>query len=183
MTTLKAPTGLISLGAIGYVAKVNDRIAVKTLRRDDKITRKQFAVELGIYDFLEAQTPICPDISRSFLRLPTANFLALCSGGSLFTRLHQHQSRNSDTDRLLKVNTTEPTELIELWIMELSSAVAWLESFGYAHTDIRPENLILDSDDHLKLTDFDTMVEIGTKFLGGPPAMGTLLRPRSRRPM
>ena len=60
--------------------------------------------------------------------------------------------------------------------MELSSAVAWLESHGYAHTDIRPENLILDSDDHLNLTDFDNMEKIGTRACGCAPPMGSLPR-------
>ncbi|CZT13963.1 uncharacterized protein RAG0_17648 [Rhynchosporium agropyri] len=173
-TVLQVPGTFISLGAIGYVSKVNDHIAVKTLRsggRNDEYRRRKFAIESEIYDFLEAQNPLCPDVSRSFLRVPMGNFLALCSGGNLFIRLQQHQVRYPDepSGRLVEVKATEPTDLIEQWIMELSSAVAWLESLGYAHTDIRPENLILDGKDHLKLTDFDTMEKIGTRASGCSP--------------
>ncbi|CZT13275.1 related to Rho-associated protein kinase [Rhynchosporium graminicola] len=63
--------------------------------------------------------------------------------------------------------------------MELSSAVAWLESLGYAHTDIRRENLILDGEDHLKLTDFDTMEKIGTRALGCSPPWARCLGPEA----
>ncbi|KAF4627292.1 hypothetical protein G7Y89_g10863 [Cudoniella acicularis] len=54
-------------------------------------------------------------------------------------------------------------------IMELSNAAAWLESFGYVHTDIRPANLLLNMHDYLKLTDFDCMEKIGTRALGSAP--------------
>jgi serine/threonine protein kinase len=49
-------------------------------------------------------------------------------------------------------------------MMELSGATAWPESLGYAHGDIRPPNLLLDSQDHLKLADFDNTAAVGTPF-------------------
>lgn len=153
------------------MSKVNDRIVVKTLRTDgtrDDYRCEKFKAEIRNYDFLEAQDLHCPDISRSFLRVPDANFMAFCSGGNLYARLRQHQVREPDnpSGRLVKVKAKESIQLVEQWITELSNAVAWLESLGYAHTDIRPENLVLDSDDHLKLTDFDCMEKIGTKSSG-----------------
>lgn len=171
-TVVKVPGTLISLGAIGYVSKVNDRIVVKTLRNDtDKYICKQFLAEIKNYDLLESQHLLCPDISRSFLRVPNANFMALCSGGNLFMRLQEHQLRDPDepSGRLVKTRAKESTQLVDQWIMELSNASAWLESLDYAHTDIRPANLILDGDDHLKLTDFDSMEKIGTRALGCSP--------------
>ena len=45
---------------------------------------------------------------------------------------------------------------------ELSTAAAWLESLGYVYGDIRPPNLLLDSEGHLKLTDFDNTAAVGT---------------------
>ncbi|TVY88390.1 CBL-interacting serine/threonine-protein kinase [Lachnellula willkommii] len=183
-TTLKVPGILISLGAIGNVSKVNDRIVVKTPRiggTRDEYRREKFASEIENYDFLEAQPSLCPDIARSFLRIPNANFLALCSGGNLFVRLQQHQLRKPDgpSGRLVEIRAREPIELVEQWIMELSSAVAWLESLTYAHTDLRPENLIFDSDDHLKLTDFDSMEKIGTRASGCAPPWARCLGPEA----
>ena len=83
----------------------------------------------------------------------------MTNGNSLEKRLHANQIRKSANPylKLLRVTKKEPTEAVERWIMELSNAAAWLEALGYAHTDIRPANLIFDDEDHLKLADFDTM--------------------------
>ena len=45
--------------------------------------------------------------------------------------------------------------------MELGAAASWLETLGYVHGDIRPPNLLLDSQEHLKLADFDCVAPIG----------------------
>ena len=50
--------------------------------------------------------------------------------------------------------------------MELCWAAAWLEHLGYVHGDLRPNNLLLDGDDHLKLTDFDCAQKIGAPSSG-----------------
>ncbi|KAL2868915.1 uncharacterized protein BJX67DRAFT_379850 [Aspergillus lucknowensis] len=59
--------------------------------------------------------------------------------------------------------------------MELCSAVAWLESLGHVHGDIRPPNLLLDAEDHLKLTDFDSVALIGEPYAGTAPPWARLL--------
>lgn len=46
---------------------------------------------------------------------------------------------------------------------DLSQGVAFLESLGLAHGDLRPENILLDRD-RLKLSDFDCTTKIGSKF-------------------
>ena len=58
---------------------------------------------------------------------------------------------------------------------ELADASAWLESLGFAHGDIRPPNLLLDSNDHLKLIDFDNTTEAGSVFDGCQPPYARLL--------
>jgi len=147
--------------------KINDRLALKTPRIAGN---DQFAYELSIYNILE-EYPIYPDISRSFLRVTNGNFMDFCNGGSLDQRLLKHQTRSEAgfEGYIIRVNKKEPLEIVERWIMELSNASAWLESLGYVHTDIRPANLLLDRDDHLKLTDFDCVNKIGSPALGGAP--------------
>ncbi|KAK0114064.1 hypothetical protein ONS95_014303 [Cadophora gregata] len=154
----------ISLGAVGWVHKINDRIALKSPRDEDC---DKFAHENKFYDILELHSP-CPDLPQSFLRVPTGNFLAFYSGGTLDERLRKHQIRDEGPHggSLMEVKKREPISLVERWIMELSSAAAWLESLGYVHTDIRPPNLLLDSHEHLKLTDFDSVQELGTRAEG-----------------
>lgn len=152
----------LSGGAIGWVYQINDRIALKYARKPDT---EEFARENGMFDLFEEHL-YCPHVIQSFLRLPNANFLAFMSGGSLEDRLRSHQIRDSHFGKVLRVDKTEPVELVEQWLRELSSAVVWLESLGYVHGDLRPSNLLLDGRDHLKLADFDCAEKVGEPSSG-----------------
>lgn len=107
--------------------------------------------------------------------VPRANFLAFMSGGSLEERLRAHQMLTEGGG--IKVTKIEPEYLIKQWLMQLSNAVAWLESLGYVHGDIRPPNLLLDSHDHLKLADFDCVARVGTPSMGAGPPWARVLGP------
>ncbi|KAJ5151649.1 hypothetical protein N7492_009944 [Penicillium capsulatum] len=54
-------------------------------------------------------------------------------------------------------------EYMREWMNDLAQAVAFLESLGLAHGDLRPENILLDRD-RLKLSDFDCIAKIGTIY-------------------
>ncbi|ESZ96916.1 protein kinase domain-containing protein [Sclerotinia borealis F-4128] len=176
---LPVPGGvLIARGATGWVYKINNRIALKIPRKG---SHEEFACEVKFYNILESHSPPCPDISRSFLRVPKGNFMAFCSGGSLDQRLQEHQTRGGKSQqfKILGINKCEPLHLVEQWAAELSSAVAWLESLGYCHTDIRPANLLFDEQDHIKLTDFDCWEEVGSPALGSAPPWARVLGPEA----
>jgi len=160
----------LSLGAAGWVYQIDDNIALKYAKDPGG---EAFARESEIYDIFETYDP-CPYVVQSFLRLPNANFLAFMSGGSLGKRLRANQCRN-ERNEFLGVSKKEPSQTVERWIMELSGAVAWLESLGLVHGDLRPENLLLDGEDHLKLADFDCVERIGTESRGSPPPWARLL--------
>ncbi|KAL8641812.1 MAG: hypothetical protein Q9228_001430 [Teloschistes exilis] len=57
----------------------------------------------------------------------------------------------------------------------LCGGVAWLESLGYAHGDLRPENILLNDELHLKVADFDCTALIGSDFEACIPPYGRLL--------
>ncbi|KAB8074505.1 hypothetical protein BDV29DRAFT_156629 [Aspergillus leporis] len=99
---------------------------------------------------------------QSFLRVPEGNSLAFMSRRSLHQRLEAHQRRTEDGGRVEEEAGLEPEEFVRQWLMELYNAAAWVESLGYVHGDIRPSNLLLDSQEHLKLADFDRVALIGT---------------------
>lgn len=167
LTTMQHPDGAlgpldfssmeICWGAIGLVFSVSDRIALKFALRP---ASKRMQHEHHIYDLLERR-PQCPNIVRSFLRLPDLNFMENMAGGNLEARLRSRQIR--DEHDFVSVASLEPATLVSRWTAELASAAAWLESLGLAHGDIRPMNILLDSTDHLKLADFDCAAEIGTE--------------------
>lgn len=167
----------LSGGATSWVFRVDARIVLKIPR---EVGSEDFAHEIKTYDILNNATP-CPDIIQSFLRLPEGNFLALASGGTLMQRLITNQIREDKRpwSKLLQVKKTEPESIVERWIMELSNAAAWLESLGYAHTDLRPDNLLLDHDDHLKVTDFDRMSEIGAEAMASAAPYCRVLGPEA----
>jgi atypical protein kinase C zeta type len=91
---------------------------------------------------------------------------------SLDTRLRRNQILDKLT--VLEVLRVEDGRLVERWAAELCAAVAWLESLGFAHTDLRPPNTLFDERDHLKLTDFDCVARIGERSHGNAPPWALL---------
>ncbi|GAB1312368.1 EKC/KEOPS complex subunit BUD32 [Madurella fahalii] len=59
--------------------------------------------------------------------------------------------------------TPIPEERQFYWIREIASATSWLESFDYFHGDLRPENILLDEAEHVKVWDFGRVQKRGCK--------------------
>lgn len=155
----------ISRGATGWVFKVDDNIALKYVRKG---RLNEFKKENDAYDLFERHGS-SPYVIQSFLRLPGLNFLQLMPGSSLDQRIYNNQRRDYGNQRCLEVLRLEPVCKIEQWAMELSAAIAWLESLGLVHGDLRPTNILLDDTDCLKLADFDCIAAIGSRNLGNAP--------------
>ena len=170
MPTLGGPR-LLSFGSVGLVYQVTDDIAVKRAFADDN---EGIHNEYRVYEMLDSM-PHCPNLVRSFYRIPSANFLQYLSGGTVDQRLRQHQLRDPVSDRVIRVTKREPQNLVWRWMAELADAIAWLESLGYAHGDIRPPNLMLDGNDHLKVVDFDNTAQKGSVFDGCQPPYARVL--------
>ncbi|KAL8836533.1 MAG: hypothetical protein Q9170_002888 [Blastenia crenularia] len=69
----------------------------------------------------------------------------------------------------IKADHIEPQAVLRRWMVELTDSIAWLETLRYAHSDLRPDNLLLDNEDHLILVDFDYTTPTGTTFDGYQP--------------
>lgn len=50
------------------------------------------------------------------------------------------------------------------WAREIAGAASWLESLGYFHGDLRPENILLDKAEHIKICDFGRALKRGCKI-------------------
>ena len=163
---------LLSYGNLGWVYKINERIVVKIPRKKGN---ESFTREIQAFDIFE-QHPPCPNIAQSFLRIPQGIFLPCFKGGTLEQRLRASQTRDKENcgNRVIGIAKKEPIALVERWIMELSNAAAWLESLGYVHGDMAPQNLVLDEFEHLKLIDFESLAEIGTDSEGSHPPWARL---------
>ncbi|KAK1485950.1 AGC/DMPK protein kinase [Colletotrichum cuscutae] len=164
----------ISLGAVSWVYQIDDEIALK-FPRQKKL--REFVHENSIYDKFESHHSPCPHIIQSFYRTEVANFLQFLPHGSLHDRLQSNQTR--DGDRVISVDRFEDRRLSERWAAELCAANAWLETLGVVHGDLRPANMLLDQQNHLKLADFDSVASIGQKSLGSASPWARL-RPESK---
>lgn len=161
----------IALGAIGCVYQLSARIAIKFTLEPGA---EELTKENSMFDLFEKHAP-CPHVVQSFLRIPGANFLAFMSGGSLYIRLRSRQVRDGPFGKVLRVEKTEPVELVGRWPGELTSAVVWLEGLGYVHGDLRSNNLLLDGNDRLKLADFDCVGKVGEPSGGNAPPWARVL--------
>ncbi|KAJ3496593.1 hypothetical protein NLG97_g2548 [Lecanicillium saksenae] len=153
---------LLSGGGTGYVFELADGIVLKYGLRG---TMEDFMAENAIYDLFETKTPPVT-IIQSFLRLPGLNFMPQMAG-SLEDRMLANRDRDEAENRCRKVRRLEPATKVAQWAAEMTDAIAWLASIGLAHGDIRPDNMLLCPADHLKLPDFDRVVPMGSKHLGG----------------
>ncbi len=70
-------------------------------------------------------------------------------------------------ERLAQPKTAIPTQTQELWVWQMASAVAWLETLGFVHGDLRIANMLLDDDDNLQVADFDATVRAGDRLQVG----------------
>ena len=162
MTPATFKPRLIAWGASGVVYKVSDRLAVKR-RVVDCDEGVDFENEIRIYNLLE-RSPQCPYFVRSFYRSSEFNFLEFIGelDSNLHNRIKQHQTNDrSKAWQVLHVAYLHPRDLIVRWMRQLTDAVATLESHGLVHGDIRPPNILIDSNQSVKLIDFDLTAPIG----------------------
>ncbi|KAH0795770.1 AGC family protein kinase [Histomonas meleagridis] len=90
---------------------------------------------------LKANHPFLTSARYSF-QSPTKLFLALeyVPGGELFTRLCKERKFSEDR--------------VKLYVAQLVLALCYLHSIGIVHRDLKLENILVDEDGYIKLTDF-----------------------------
>ena len=177
MTLTPFKPRLIAWGASGVVYKVSDCVAVKrrVVECDEGV---DFQNEIRIYNLLERKTE-CPYFVRSFYRSSDYHFLEFIGErrSNLHNRIKQHQTHDrSKSWQVLHVAYIHPRNLIVRWMRQLTDTVATLESLGLVHGDIRPPNILIDSDESIKLIDFDLTVPIGNDDAAIQSSYSELLR-------
>ncbi|KAF9899188.1 Serine/threonine-protein kinase, partial [Lobosporangium transversale] len=138
---------VIGKGAFGEVRLVQKLdsgkiYAMKTLRKADMFKKDQLAHVKAERDVLaESESPWVVQLYYSF---QDSHYLYLIMeflpGGDLMTMLIKYDTFSEDVTRF--------------YIAECVLAIEDIHKMGFIHRDIKPDNILIDRDGHIKLSDF-----------------------------
>lgn len=138
------PLGIGAFGVVSLVRKVdtNKLYAMKTLRKADVLRRNQVAHVKAERDILaEADNEWVVKLFFSFQDSENLYFvMEYIPGGDMMSLL-------------IKLGTF-PEHLTLFYVAELVCAIESVHKMGFIHRDIKPDNILIGSDGHIKLTDF-----------------------------
>lgn len=144
MFTKIKPIGVGAFGEVTLVKKIDTShlYAMKTLRKADVLKRNQVAHVKAERDILaEADNEWVVKLYYSFQDKDNLYFVMdYIPGGDLMSLL-------------IKLGIFKE-ELARFYIAELTCAVESVHKMGFIHRDIKPDNILIDRDGHIKLTDF-----------------------------
>eukprot|EP00127_Corallochytrium_limacisporum_P006714 Clim_evm3s234 gene=Clim_evmTU3s234 len=154
----------LGTGSFGRVYLAQDRddgefVALKVLRKSKVVKLKQVEHTLNEKNFLQGlKFPFIVDLKVSFK--DNANLymvLEYIPGGELFSYLRQ-------SGRL-------PQDTVVFYTAQVAMVFEYLHSLNLVYRDLKPENLLLDANGYLKITDFGfvKMVTDRTWTLCGTP--------------
>nr|PNR28567.1 hypothetical protein PHYPA_029159 [Physcomitrium patens] len=167
----------ISRGAFGRVflarkRTTGDLFAIKVLKKADMIRKNAVeSVKAERNILISARNPF---VVRFFYSFTCAENLYLVmeylNGGDMYS--------------LLRTLGCLDEALARVYIAELVLALECLHSLGVVHRDLKPDNILIAHDGHIKLTDFG-LSRVGlinsTDDLSGPAATGTMVMEESTK--
>ncbi|KAI3463551.1 hypothetical protein Pfo_020214 [Paulownia fortunei] len=169
----------ISRGAFGrvFLAKkrtTGDLFAIKVLKKADMIRKNAVESILAERDILISVRN--PFVVRFFYSFTCRDNLYLVmeylNGGDLYSLLRNLGCLDEDVARV--------------YIAEVVLALEYLHSLRVVHRDLKPDNLLIAHDGHIKLTDFG-LSKVGlinsTDDLSGPAVGGTSLMEEDEPPL
>lgn len=136
--------GIGAFGEVCLACKVDTHAlyAMKTLRKKDVLNRNQVAHVKAERDILaEADNEWVVKLYYSFQDKESLYFVMdYIPGGDMMSLLIRME--------------VFPEPLARFYIAELTLAIESVHKMGFIHRDIKPDNILIDLDGHIKLTDF-----------------------------
>ncbi|KAI5245310.1 serine/threonine-protein kinase LATS2 [Manis pentadactyla] len=136
--------GIGAFGEVCLACKVDTHAlyAMKTLRKKDVLNRNQVAHVKAERDILaEADNEWVVKLYYSFQDKDSLYFVMdYIPGGDMMSLLIRME--------------VFPEPLARFYIAELTLAIESVHKMGFIHRDIKPDNILIDLDGHIKLTDF-----------------------------
>ncbi|KAK0707537.1 kinase-like domain-containing protein [Lasiosphaeris hirsuta] len=143
---------VVGRGAFGKVRIVerkdtNLSFALKYIRKDEVVRSESVRNIIRERRMLEhVNHPFICNLRYSFQDIEYMYLVVdLMSGGDL----RFHISRKTFTE-----------DAVRFWIAELGCALRYIHGQGIIHRDVKPDNVLLDSDGHVHLTDFNVASDI-----------------------
>ncbi|KAL7423549.1 rim15, signal transduction response regulator [Cryptotrichosporon argae] len=138
----------ISRGAFGavYLAKkvaTGDYYAIKALKKADMIAKNQITNVKAERNILINQAS-SPHVAKLFFSFQSKEYLYLV----------MEYLNGGDCSTLVKTLGGLPEEWAKTYTAEVVLGLEYLHARNIVHRDIKPDNLLIDSRGHLKLTDF-----------------------------
>ncbi|GAB9474976.1 Agc protein kinase [Globisporangium polare] len=132
--------------ALAKHTRTQSMYVVKTLDKSNLVQRKQVAhtlTEKKVLEALGGDHPFIVKLYSAFQTERDLNFvLEYCQGGELFYHLQQQKQQKFDEHAAM------------FYAAEVLSALCELHTKGIVYRDLKPENVLLDADGHVKLADF-----------------------------
>ncbi len=140
------PLRIIGRGAFGEVRLVrkidtSELFAIKSMRKEAMVLKNQVGHIQAERDILAlADNPWIVSLQYSFQDCTNLYIvMEFLNGGDLMSLLIKEDIFTEDATRL--------------YMAEMITAVAYVHSLGYIHRDLKPDNVLIDWQGHLKLTD------------------------------
>ncbi|KAJ1922148.1 Serine/threonine-protein kinase MRCK alpha [Mycoemilia scoparia] len=162
----------LARGQFGIVDIIRDRqtrevFAMKTLNKASLLRQRDQAAFLEERDVMIAgkNSPWFPNLHSAFQDKENLYLvMEYVPGGDLFSMLDRSENA------ILDENSTK------YYVAEIVLAIEDLHKLGYVHRDIKPQNLLIDAQGHIKLADFGSCIRIdiiGTDSSGANIPVGT----------
>lgn len=138
----------ISKGAFGsvFLAKkrtTGDYYAIKFLKKSDMIAKNQVTNVKAERMILMSQTD-SPFVTKLYYTFQSKDYLYLVL----------EYLNGGDCSALIKVIGSLPEDWTRNYLAEVTLGLEYLQSRNVIHRDLKPDNLLIDQNGHLKLTDF-----------------------------